>query len=232
MITVQFSRKSGRCTMTVDAAEFQEYLRSLGAEESGGEFRDQPRSRNRFIDPVVSRVEPNLLLSPQPATLNLADYYTTPPTLDQIRKLGESVQAVAQGVVEHYKPIEVAVRIYGKRGPVEVSAYTAPPKPPLPPGVELSQVTDTWITLKLPDDLLRECRHLDRYDRPIYGAASRSAAGPDRWPEQYGSEWVEGPPTTSSNHHNALSWTRLPDMSSTHWYLMHRDHARLLGVDP
>ena len=121
MFTVKFTGHLGRFSMTFDATPFHDYLRSCGAEVGpDGMFRDRPRC-DGLIDSTMHKIGTDLLLRTGPVTVALADHYSRPVTAEVLRRLGESVHEKINAIVEHYRPIEVVVKIVekGKKPPAD-----------------------------------------------------------------------------------------------------------------
>jgi hypothetical protein len=118
MITVTFKRRAGKTEMLLDCSAFHEYLRQCGVTESGGMFQHRPACAH-VIDTSSHKIGSDLLLTSRssPLVVALGDHYDRPVTRDVFRRLGESVQAAAEAIVDHYRPIDVIVKILPKALP-------------------------------------------------------------------------------------------------------------------
>lgn len=119
MFTVKFTGHTGRFSMAFDATPLHEYLKTCGAEVGpDGLFRDRPRC-SALIDSNAHKIGTDLLLKTGPVSVALADHYSRPITPEVLRRLGESVVEKINAIVDHYRPIEIVVKIVekGKRPP-------------------------------------------------------------------------------------------------------------------
>lgn len=121
MFTVKFAGHMGRFSMTFDATPLHDYLRSCGAQVGpDGLFRDRPRCSS-LIDSTAHKVGTDLLLKTGPVSVALADHYSRPITPEVLRKLGESIHGQITTIVDHYRPIEVIVKIVEKKKAPDVN---------------------------------------------------------------------------------------------------------------
>lgn len=116
-VKIKFVRLNGRASLTVDATELHDYLRTLGVglNADGTELADQPYSEYQEIDTYRVRVAARLLLKLGLQTVNLGDHFRNPVGIDTLNTLSESVGEVVRSVVDHYRPIEISVVITGKK---------------------------------------------------------------------------------------------------------------------
>lgn len=129
MIEIKFSRKDGKTLMTVNAKDFQDYLSSLGVKKDrwGERFMNAPDTD--IINARDNKLCCGALLycgSNGTLVVNLADFYSGPVTDRVLTAIGESAQACVDRILEHYRPIEISVRIVKRKPlPSEVAAETA-----------------------------------------------------------------------------------------------------------
>lgn len=129
MIEIKFSRKDGRCLMTINAKEFQDYLLSLGVKKDrwGEWFANMPGNGDT-INVCENKLEPRAFLYCANAgkmEVNLADHYSGPVTDRVLTALGESAQACVDRILEHYRPIEISVRIVKRKPPTDAEVAPA-----------------------------------------------------------------------------------------------------------
>lgn len=124
LIDAKFIRREGKMSLVIDARPFHELLTRIGAPKGrqGDRFVNRPQSAEQYIDARNNSIMTFALLHcpGDPITINLLDYYRdTPPTFEQIKKLGQSVETVAQLILDHYRPVEVSVKVFDKTGATE-----------------------------------------------------------------------------------------------------------------
>ena len=123
MIEIKFSRKDGRTIMTINAAEFHAYLVSLGVKKDrwGERFANSPDTD--IVDARNNKLMCGALTfcgNGGKLEVNLADYYSGPVTDRVLTALGESAQGCVDRILEHYRPIEISVRIVKRKPPTDV----------------------------------------------------------------------------------------------------------------
>ena len=128
MIEIKFSRKDGRTIMSVNAAEFHAYLLSLGVKKDrwGERFANPPDTD--IVDARNNKLMCGALLfcgNSGKLEVNLADYYSGPVTDRVLTAIGESAQACVDRILEHYRPIEISVRIVKRKPPTDAQATPA-----------------------------------------------------------------------------------------------------------
>jgi hypothetical protein len=121
MIVVNIRRVAGSLKMTIDAAEFHAYLRSLGARDNGEVFNDNPalptgRSIDRYSN---NRLSAGYLLWIGPQSVELSN---RPGSLAKLKAMAESIKEVAQEIIEAYRPIDVTIRVVAPKKPEPVTA--------------------------------------------------------------------------------------------------------------
>lgn len=139
MFNVTVKKTEGKMVMTVDAAGFHQYLESIGApRDSYGRFTGLPYQRTgNWVDTDYTTVTANLLTRKMPVDLpsggveyksmpiavNLSEYYSRPPTLEVVKALVASIGVKARELIDHYRPIDVAIRIVGKKPEAATPAF-------------------------------------------------------------------------------------------------------------
>jgi hypothetical protein len=125
LVSVDFKRAKGRCVCRVDARAFHAYLDSVGVQydERRDHYADLPRDPEGYsvFNTSSSRVCPMVLLRRPRAgesavEWDLMEHYSVPPIATTLEAIGESFEAVIDRIVEHYRPVEVSVRIHQKGG--------------------------------------------------------------------------------------------------------------------
>ncbi len=116
LISVDFRRAKGQCLMIVDARELHAYLDRIGVErDATGRFKNQPAQDYSVIDTGRNRVSAGALLKPEgPHEFNLLTHYSAPPSRALLAALRDSIATVVDTVIDHYRPIEISVRIHAK----------------------------------------------------------------------------------------------------------------------
>lgn len=121
MIGVEIRRTPGKApVLVIDCREFHAHLVRLGVQvhQNGGqrEFENLP---GRRVNVQNNAVTPYALLSYvdlQPRQINLAEHYTGSATFQQLMDLAYSVDRVSREIVEHYRPVEIKLRLVDKKG--------------------------------------------------------------------------------------------------------------------
>lgn len=135
MITITFKRDKGAVKMCVDARDFVEYLKTLGCTQSTTGYLDNyPYLGESTVDIANSRLAPKVLCRCDgPHEYDLASLYRNPPTSAALQKIGESAEEVARLILDHYRPVEIKVRVVPKV-PTPTATATPDAIPGNPPG--------------------------------------------------------------------------------------------------
>lgn len=118
LVSVSIKRDPQRGpSLIIDSARFQEYLAKLGIVPVGGAYPNRPNYRvGGLVDAGTHKIAPLALLTrPNPVRVNLADYYSGTITFQQLTDLAYSVKEAANLIVEHYRPIEISIRLVEKK---------------------------------------------------------------------------------------------------------------------
>ena len=118
LVSVSIKRDPTRGpSLVIDAARFHEYLAKLGVTPVSGQFQNRPGQRvSGFVGASYHKSAPIALLTPaNPVKVNLADYYSGTVTFQQLTDLAYSVKEAANLIIEHYRPIEISIRLVEKK---------------------------------------------------------------------------------------------------------------------
>jgi len=114
MVKVNITRPGGRLTLSVDAKALHDTLDSIGCKVDGNTYKDRPQSRAAVVSSDY-KLSPNVLLRREyPATYDLTDCFTSPPTFTQLKKMCESAYEATRLILDHYQPIDISVEIHKK----------------------------------------------------------------------------------------------------------------------
>jgi hypothetical protein len=119
-------RDKGKLVLKLDCSGLHAYLDSLGIEREATyrRFANAPATRNDTVDPAEHTIAPKFLCT---YTVNAAGekssvieadlmrFYSTPPTIEAMKRIAESIPEAALAVVAHYQPVEIAINVIGKK---------------------------------------------------------------------------------------------------------------------
>lgn len=115
MISITFKRDSGKLIMTVDAKEFVEYLQTLGCKSSDGQYLDNRPYASSSVCGSDGKLSPKALVRLNgPHDYNLSEVFSSPPTTAFLQAIGESAEETARAILDHYRPVEIRVRVLPK----------------------------------------------------------------------------------------------------------------------
>lgn len=119
-------RDKGKLVLKLDCSGLHAYLDSLGVERetSYKRFANAPATRHEVVDPAEHTLAPKFLCTYSMGAdgarsslieADLMRYYTTPPTIEAMKRIAESIPEAALAVVAHYQPVEIAINVLGKK---------------------------------------------------------------------------------------------------------------------
>lgn len=132
MIKTGVRRIDGKLMLYVNAADFHKELDSIGVRHDGMMYSEGPATSNAVAS-SSHQMSTNMLLKrdykeltvidvvngekvekkiPVTATANLSTVFTTPPSLDQLKRLCNSANDAARKILTHYQPIDISVEIH------------------------------------------------------------------------------------------------------------------------
>lgn len=122
-VSVDFKRSAGRCSMIVQASGFHAYLDRIGVpfDDYAMMYKDAPAdrdgNRSRPISPRSNTISPFALLRKSPdgsITFDIGQYYSSPPLAAALNQIGDSIEECIDLIVDHYRPVEISVRVHTK----------------------------------------------------------------------------------------------------------------------
>lgn len=119
-LAIRRDPSNSRLTLIVDAKPLHDLLDKMGVQvESGSEmYANRPAARFGVASGDFALSTEVLLRRRYPAEFNLSQVWTTPPTIKQLRTLGESAHNAIRKVLEHYRPIDISFSIIKSAGAV------------------------------------------------------------------------------------------------------------------
>lgn len=104
-------------TLEIDATRFHAYLDALGVSKGPISYNDlPPQDYSGALNRYEVKVQPQALcFTKHVATYRLADHYSGGLTFDQLVQLAQSVKDAAKKVIDHYRPIEISVKLVEKK---------------------------------------------------------------------------------------------------------------------
>lgn len=123
LVDVTFSREKGKCLLRVNARTLHAYLDAIGvtrgpiAGSPGYQYADRPADSARVVNTSAHTVSTTAILTANQedgtAVYNLMDWYSSPPPASALQNLADSVEDAVTRIIEHYRPVEITVRILG-----------------------------------------------------------------------------------------------------------------------
>lgn len=120
-------RDKGKLVLKLDCSGLHTYLDSLGIEREATykRFANAPATRHEVVDPAEHTLAPKFLctysINPSDGArsslieADLMRFYSTPPTIEAMKRIAESIPEAALAVVAHYQPVEIAINVLGKK---------------------------------------------------------------------------------------------------------------------
>lgn len=119
-------RDKGKLVLKLDCTGLHQYLDQLGIERETGykRFANAPATRHEVVDPAEHTLAPKFLCTYSVTgtdnrspliEADLMRYYSTPPTIEAMKRIAESIPEAALAVVAHYQPVEIAINVLGKK---------------------------------------------------------------------------------------------------------------------
>lgn len=102
---------NARLTLVLDAKPLHDLLERMGVKHDGTSFAGRPGSRYTVASPDFQVQTEALLTRRYPASFNLSGIWTEPPTIPQLKKLGESIHTAVRKILEHYRPIDISFNL-------------------------------------------------------------------------------------------------------------------------
>ena len=102
---------TSRLTLVIDAKPLHELLERMGVKTEGGangSFAGRPGARFSVASSDFQVSTEVLLNRRYPASYSLSAIWTEPPTIPQLKKLGESIHTAVRKILEHYRPIDIS----------------------------------------------------------------------------------------------------------------------------
>lgn len=118
MVKVKIVRSASQgLTLEIDAAKFHRYLDSIGVPKSTMVYLDPPyQEYSGAINRYEHRIQPAALLQVQnPKSYRLNEVYNGGLTFEQLVELTSSIKEVYKATIEHYRPVEIEVRLIEKK---------------------------------------------------------------------------------------------------------------------
>lgn len=102
---------NARLTLVLDAKPLHDLLERMGVKHDGASFAGRPGSRYIVASPDFQVQTEALLTRRYPASFNLSGIWSEPPTIPQLKKLGESIHTAVRKILEHYRPIDISFNL-------------------------------------------------------------------------------------------------------------------------
>ena len=118
MVSVKIIRGSAqRLTLEIDATRFHAYLDAIGVTKGPITYNDMPpQDYNGAIHRYEHKIQPQALLQVKHVnSYSLGDVYSGGLTFEQMVELANSVKDVANKIINHYRPVEISVRLIDKK---------------------------------------------------------------------------------------------------------------------
>lgn len=112
-LAIRRDPSSSRLALIVDAKPLHDLLDRMGVTVEPGSdlYANRPATRTLVASGDFQLSTEVLLRRRYPAEYNLSSVWSTPPTIKQLRTLGESAHAAIRKVLEHYRPIDISFSI-------------------------------------------------------------------------------------------------------------------------
>lgn len=102
---------SSRLALVVDAKPLHDLLTQMGVPIEDTTFANRPGARHAVASADFQLSTEVLLRRAYPHTVNLSAIWGEPPTIPQLRKLGESIHTAVRKILEHYRPIDISFSV-------------------------------------------------------------------------------------------------------------------------